>query len=68
MPRYVVVDSRDKWLEVGQYDSPEEALAGGFESGDFDPDDKPYNIWVYEYVKEHEFVLDSITGKYTKES
>jgi hypothetical protein len=68
MPKYVVVDSHDKWLEVGEYASPEEALAGGFESGDFDPDNKPYNIWVFECVGEHEFVLDTVKDKYTKKS
>ena len=66
MPKYVVVDSADKWLELGEYDTPEEALAGGFEYGDFDPDNKPFNIWVFEYVKEFTFNLDPDSEEYDR--
>ena len=67
MPRYVVVDSQNKWLEVGEYDTPEEALIGGMQSNNYDPEDKPFNIWVYAIGDWWEFVLDPISGEYTKE-
>jgi len=47
MPKYVVVDSQDKWLEVGEYDTPEEALAGGLEASYID---NPLTIYVYEII------------------
>lgn len=49
MPKYVVVDSQDQWLEVGEYDTPEEAVAGAKETDYFD---NPEEIWVYEFISE----------------
>jgi len=67
MPRYVVVDSQDNWLELGEYNSPEEALAGGMQSSDFATEDKPFEIWVFEYTNEFVFKLDLNSMEYTKE-
>ena len=66
MPKYVVVDSHNKWLEVGEYNTPEEALEGAKQSGDFDTEQKPFNIWVFEYVKEFTFNLDPDSEEYDR--
>jgi hypothetical protein len=63
MPRYVVVDSQNKWLEIGEYDTPEEAMEGGRESGDFIA---PSRIYVYEIAKEIQFTRN-MNGNYTKD-
>lgn len=63
MPRYVVVDSQNRWLEVGEYDKPEEAMEGGRESSDFE---SPSRIYVYEIVKEIQFTRN-IKGKYSQD-
>lgn len=47
MPRYIVVDSQDHWLDIGLYDSPGEALEGGLLGEKFDT---PQRIFLYEVV------------------
>ena len=62
MPKYVVTDSKNTWLEAGEFDTPEEAVKGGLDSGDFDA---PSKIYVYEVIGETQFLRDT-KGKYIR--
>jgi len=52
MPTYVVVDSDDEWLTVGDFSSPNEAVQDAMQASNFD---YPSTIYVYEFINQTRF-------------